>query len=57
MVELKKGITAPQLQKKLKRFRILFRDCSNFAFLDSSFARFAVRNKADITKLKEALDA
>ena len=57
MVKLKKGITAPRLQKKLKRFRILFRDCSNFNFLDSSFARFAVRNNADITKLKEALDA
>ena len=51
-----KNQTAKELQDKLKKHKILIRDCGNFDFLDSSFVRFAVKDKKSIEKLKVALN-
>ncbi|XOB60825.1 aminotransferase class I/II-fold pyridoxal phosphate-dependent enzyme [Campylobacterota bacterium DY0563] len=51
-----KNLDAKQLQEKLIPYKIMIRDCSNFDFLDSSFVRVAVKNKASIKALKNALD-
>jgi len=51
-----KNIDAKQLQKKLIPYKIMIRDCSNFDFLDSSYVRIAVKNKASIKALKTAFD-
>jgi len=50
-----RGITAKELQDKLKRSKIMVRDCSNFDFLDSSYIRVAIKSKEYIEILKEAL--
>ncbi|WP_320034127.1 aminotransferase class I/II-fold pyridoxal phosphate-dependent enzyme [Halarcobacter sp.] len=55
LVELK-NIDAKQLQEKLIPYKIMLRDCSNFDFLDSSYVRIAVKNKASIKALKTAFD-
>ncbi|XPV70138.1 MAG: pyridoxal phosphate-dependent aminotransferase [Halarcobacter sp.] len=51
-----KNIDSKTLQNHLKKYKIMVRDCSNFDFLDSSFVRVAVKNKASIRALKYALD-
>ncbi len=51
-----KNINSKTLQNHLKKYKIMIRDCSNFDFLDSSFVRVAVKNKASIKALKYALD-
>jgi threonine-phosphate decarboxylase len=50
------GITASQLQDKLKVYKIMIRDCSNFDYLDSSYVRIAVKSSTSIQILKKALD-
>jgi len=44
-------ITASILQKHLKQYRIMIRDCSNFDFLDDSYVRIAVKDENSILKL------
>lgn len=51
-----KNIDAKQLQERLIPYKIMIRDCSNFDFLDSSYVRIAVKNKASIKALKTAFD-
>lgn len=55
LVQLKK-IDAKTLQEHLKTYKIMIRDCSNFDYLDSSYVRIAVKDKASIKALKKALD-
>lgn len=51
-----KNIKAKEFQNKLKPYKILIRDCSNFDFLDDSFIRVAVKS-AKINKIfKKALE-
>ncbi len=50
-----KDITAPSLQRKLLKHRILVRDCSNYRGLDDSFVRVAVRGEEENALLVEAL--
>lgn len=52
-----KNISASQLQEKLKKYKIMIRDCSNFDFLDSSYVRIAVKSNEANVKLKEALES
>jgi len=40
-----KDIKSQQLQEKLKPYKIMVRDCSNFDFLNDNYVRFAVKNK------------
>jgi len=51
-----KNIDAKTLQEKLKKYKIMIRDCSNFDFLDSSFVRVAVKSSSANASLKKALD-
>jgi len=51
-----KNITAKQFQQKLKPYKIMIRDCSNFDFLDGTYARIAVKSSHSNEVLKEALD-
>ncbi|QKF82161.1 aminotransferase class I/II-fold pyridoxal phosphate-dependent enzyme [Halarcobacter ebronensis] len=51
-----KNIDAKTMQKHLKKYKIMIRDCSNFDFLDSTFVRVAIKDKSSILKLKKALD-
>ena len=55
LVELK-TLEAKELQKLLKKDKIMIRDCSNFDFLNSSFIRVAIKSKKAISTLKKALD-
>lgn len=50
-----KNMTAQDLQKKLSKYKILIRDCSNFDFLDHYHVRFAVKSKRDLEYLQKAL--
>ena len=45
------------LQKRLKKEKILVRYCDNFDFLNKRYARFAVKSKKDLKKLKKAIFA
>jgi threonine-phosphate decarboxylase len=51
-----KNINASQLQEKLKAYKIMIRDCSNFDYLDSSYVRIAVKSSSSIQIFKKALD-
>jgi len=51
------NLDASTLQKKLVAHKILIRDCSNFDFLDSSYVRFALKDKSSHKRLKKALNA
>lgn len=51
------GLTAKPVSDKLLASRISIRICDNFAGLDESYFRVAVRNEADNAKLIEALRA
>ena len=48
--------TAFKLQKHLKLFKIMIRDCSNFDFLDDTYIRLAVKDEKSIYSLKRAFD-
>jgi len=50
-----KGIDAPTLQNRLKPYKILIRDCSNFTTLDNRYIRLAIKDIDSIDRLKEAL--
>ena len=50
------GINAIQLQEKLKAYKIMIRDCSNFDYLDSSYVRIAVKSSSSTQILKKALE-
>jgi threonine-phosphate decarboxylase len=50
-----KGVDAPTLQSRLKPYKILIRDCSNFTLLDSRYIRIAIKDMDSIDRLKEAL--
>ncbi|GGD44113.1 threonine-phosphate decarboxylase [Malaciobacter pacificus] len=50
-----KNINAKEFQKRLKPYKIMIRDCSNFDFLDDSFVRIAVKSSLANKALKEAL--
>jgi threonine-phosphate decarboxylase len=52
-----KSYTAKQLQEKLKEYKIMIRDCSNFDFLDEKFIRVAVKSQNDLDAFKKALNA
>ena len=51
-----KTITAMQLQEKLKVYKIMIRDCSNFDYLDEHYIRIAVKSRTSIQILKKALE-
>jgi len=51
------SLDAQTLQQKLMPHRILIRDCTSFDFLDSSYVRFALKDKHSHKKLKKALNA
>lgn len=55
LLELK-DISANSFQEKLKPYKIMIRDCSNFDYLNSNFVRIAVKDKNSIKVLKKALD-
>jgi len=50
-------LDAQAFQQKLMPYRILIRDCTSFDFLDSSYVRFALKDKHSHKKLKKALNA
>jgi threonine-phosphate decarboxylase len=52
-----KNTNVQLLQKHLKKYKIMIRDCSNFDFLDYSYARIAVKDVNSIYALKDALDS
>ena len=45
-----------QFQEKLKPFKIMVRDCTDFDFLDESWVRISVKSSHTIESLKRALD-
>ena len=51
-----KTINATQLQEKLKPYKIMIRDCSNFDYLDEYYIRVAVKSRTSIQILKKALE-
>ena len=51
-----KDMTAKQFQEKLKPYKIMIRDCSNFDFLDETFVRVAVKSSKANRLFKEALE-
>ena len=51
-----KNISAKEFQEKLKPYKIMVRDCSNFDYLDESFVRIAVKAKSANKALKEVLN-
>ncbi len=51
-----KNINAKQLQEKLKAYKIMIRDCSNFDYLDEYYIRVAVKSRNSIQILKKALE-
>ncbi|MEO1938779.1 MAG: aminotransferase class I/II-fold pyridoxal phosphate-dependent enzyme [Sulfurimonas sp.] len=48
---------AEEIFKHLLAHKIMVRECASFDFLDASWLRFAVKDKASHAKLKEALSA
>lgn len=51
-----KNLKAKEFQEKLKPFKIMVRDCSNFDFLDERFVRIAVKSSTANETLQKALD-
>ncbi|KAB7886665.1 pyridoxal phosphate-dependent aminotransferase [Poseidonibacter ostreae] len=51
-----KNINAKELQEKLKRYKIMIRDCSNFDYLDEYYIRVAVKSRTSIQIFKKALE-
>jgi len=51
------NITAAALQKKLNKYKIMIRDCSNFEFLDSSYIRVAVKSSEALLHFQKALQS
>ena len=50
-----KDIKAKEFQEKLKPYKIMVRDCSNFDYLDDRFIRVAVKSSDDNDSIKRAL--
>ena len=50
-----KDIKAKELQERLKPYKIMVRDCSNFDYLDDRFVRVAVKSSNANDSLKRAL--
>ncbi len=50
-----KDIKAKEFQEKLKSYKIMVRDCSNFDYLDDRFIRVAVKSSDDNDSIKRAL--
>ncbi|MFA9373461.1 MAG: aminotransferase class I/II-fold pyridoxal phosphate-dependent enzyme [Poseidonibacter sp.] len=50
-----KNIKAKEFQEKLKPYKIMVRDCSNFDYLDESYVRIAVKAKSANEVFKKAL--
>ena len=55
LVKLRK-INAKEFQEKLKAYKIMVRDCSNFDYLDSSYVRIAVKSSSANEILQKALN-
>jgi len=55
LAKLKK-IDATTLQKYLKKYKIMIRDCSNFDYLDEKYIRIAVKSENSIKLLQKALE-
>ncbi len=55
LVELAKR-SAKEFQEKLKPYKIMIRDCSNFDFLDDRFVRIAVKSFEDLKRFQKALN-
>ncbi len=51
-----KNMKAKKFQNKLKEYKILIRNCSNFDYLNKYHIRIAVKNRNYLFKLKQALD-
>ncbi len=51
-----KDIKAKEFQEKLKPYKIMVRDCSNFDYLDDRFIRVAVKSSSANDSLKRALN-
>ena len=50
-----KDIKAKEFQERLKPYKIMVRDCSNFDYLDERFVRIAVKSSSANESLKRAL--
>ena len=50
-----KTMNATQFQEKLKPFKIMIRDCSNFDFLSDDYVRIAVKSQKDMTRFHEVI--
>ena len=51
-----KDIKAHEFQERLKPYKIMVRDCSNFDYLDERFVRIAVKSSSANESLKRALN-
>jgi threonine-phosphate decarboxylase len=51
-----KNFTAKEFQKKLKPFKIMIRDCTNFDFLDETYVRIAVKSSSANEAFRKALE-
>ena len=49
------NLNAKEFQEKLKPYKIMVRDCSNFDYLDDRFVRIAVKSSSANETLKKAL--
>lgn len=49
------NLNAKEFQEKLKSYKIMVRDCSNFDYLDERFVRIAVKSSSANETLKKAL--
>ncbi len=50
-----KTMKVKEFQEKLKPYRIMVRDCSNFDFLDDEYVRIAVKSQKDMESFKKAV--
>jgi threonine-phosphate decarboxylase len=55
LVEIRSGLTAPEVRAALLKQRLLIRDCSNFQGLNQRFFRVAVKLKEENARLLEQL--
>lgn len=55
MVKLNKT-NARKLQKRLNKYKIMIRDCSNFDYLDDTYVRIAIKEKSKMEILIEAFN-
>ena len=51
-----KNLSAKEFQEKLRPYKIMVRDCSNFDYLDSRFVRIAVKATFANETLQKALN-